>query len=110
MGAAFAFLYPPIAALLGDPYSWIGYFPAFTRGYVDEMLMLHLFGAIEVIIGLWILSGVRIFIPSVLATLMLVAIVMFNLNQFDILFRDLSIASLTLSLAIMHAPKRTYAH
>lgn len=105
VGAAFAFLYPPLAALLGDPYSWIGYFPSFTRGYLDEMVMLHLFGVIEVLIGLWILSGVRIFIPSVIATAMLLAIVAFNLPQFDVLFRDLSIAALTLSLALMHAPR-----
>lgn len=107
VGAAFAFLYPPVAALVGDPYSWIGYFPSFTRGYMDEMLMLHLFGVIEVVIGLWILLGIRIFIPSLLATAMLLAIVVFNLPQFDVLFRDLSIAALTLSLTLMHWPKST---
>lgn len=109
VGAAFAFLYPPVAALFGDPYTWIGYFPSFTRGYMDEVVMLHLFGAVEVLIGLWILSGVRIFIPCILATLMLVAIVIFNASQFDILFRDLSIAALTLSLALMHRPARAPA-
>ena len=33
IGLAFAFLYPPLDAIV-DPYSWLGYFPAFMRGYV----------------------------------------------------------------------------
>lgn len=103
-GAAFAFLYPPIHALF-EPYSWIGYFPDFTRGYVDEMLMLHAFGVLEVVIALWILSGWKIFWPSILATFMLLAIVVFNPGEFPILFRDLSIAALTFSLAIMQMGK-----
>jgi uncharacterized membrane protein YphA (DoxX/SURF4 family) len=105
-GVAFAFIYPPIAALTGDPYSWIGYFPGFTRGYVDELVMLHTFGVIEVVIALWILSGYKIFIPSLVATAMLLGIVVFNLSQFEILFRDLSIAAVTLALALMNLPAR----
>jgi len=106
MAAAFAFLYPALAALFGDPYSWIGYFPSFTRGYIDEMVMLHVFAVIEVVIGLWILSGYKIFIPSLIATAMLLAIVVVNFSQFDVLFRDLSLAGLTLALAVMHMPPR----
>jgi uncharacterized membrane protein YphA (DoxX/SURF4 family) len=108
VGAAFAFLYPPISALLGDPYTWFGYFPPFLTGYVSDMLLLHLFGVVEVVIGLWILSGYKIFVPSMVATGMLVAIVLFNLSQFDVLFRDLSIACLTCSLALIHQPKKYY--
>lgn len=104
-GAAFAFIYPPISALF-EPYTWIGYFPAFTRGYVDEVYMLHAFGIVEVVIALWILSGWKIFWPSLLATAMLLAIVIFNPAEFPVLFRDLSIAALTFSLAIMNLPKR----
>jgi uncharacterized membrane protein YphA (DoxX/SURF4 family) len=107
VAAAFAFLYPPVAALFGDPYSWFGYFPAFLQGYVPDLVLLHAFGAVEIIIGLWLLSGYKIFAPALIATAMLLAIVAFNLSQFDILFRDLSIALLTLSLAVMHMPKST---
>ncbi len=106
IGAAFAFLYPPLSALFGDPYTWFGYFPQFAQGYVPDMLLLHAFGVVEIGIGLWILSGYKIFIPAMLATAMLLGIVVFNLSQFDVLFRDLTIACLTLSLALMHAPKK----
>ena len=100
LGVAFAFLYPPISAFF-DPYSWIGFFPSFVRAIpVDEMILLHAFGVVEVIIGLWILSGRRIFIPSALAFLALLAIVIFNAAQFEILFRDLSIAAMAFALAL----------
>jgi uncharacterized membrane protein YphA (DoxX/SURF4 family) len=104
-GVTFAFLYPPINALM-NPFDWIGYFPGFTRGIVPDMVLLHSFGAVEVIIALWILWGRKIFWPSVLATVMLVAIVAFNLSNFVVVFRDLSIAAASLSLALMNIPKR----
>lgn len=106
IGAAFAFLYPPLDAVL-NPYSWIGYIPQFARGMVDDMVLLHAFGLIEIVLAVWILSGRRIFWPCIAATLILLAIVAFNLRDFEVLFRDLSIAALTLALALMHrTPKR----
>ncbi len=106
IGAALAFLYPPLSALFGDPYTWLGYFPAFTRGYLPDLALLHAFGAVEIVIGLWLLSGYKIFIPALLATAMLLGIVAFNLSQFDVLFRDVTIACLTLALALIHWPKK----
>jgi hypothetical protein len=100
IGAAFAFLYPPIAAVF-DPVSWFGYFPHFIRALpIDSLILLHGFGIIEATLALWILSGWRIRIPALLMTTMLLVIVAFNLAQIDIVFRDLSIAALTLALAL----------
>lgn len=99
IGAAFALLYPPIAAVF-DPVSWLGYFPHLIRALpIDSLVLLHGFGIIEVALALWILSGWMIRVPALIATLMLVAIVAFNLAQIDIVFRDLSIAAVTLALA-----------
>jgi len=106
VGAALAFLYPPFSALTGDPYTWLGYFPPFVQGYLPDLVLLHAFGVVEIIIGLWILSGYKIFIPAMLATAMLLGIVAFNLSQFDVLFRDVTIACLTFALALMHWPKK----
>ncbi|MBI5003924.1 hypothetical protein HZC00_02430 [Candidatus Kaiserbacteria bacterium] len=104
-GVAFAFLYPPISAFV-DPNAWIGYFPKFLLGFVPDPVLLHGFGSIEVIIALWILSGKRIFIPACIAMLMLVAITVFNLTSFQVVFRDLSIAAMALALAILHMPHK----
>ena len=73
---------------------------------MPDLVLLHAFGAVEILIGLWILSGYKIFIPALLATVMLLGIVTFNFSQFDVLFRDVTIACLTLSLALMHWPKK----
>ncbi|MEJ0053902.1 MAG: DoxX family membrane protein [bacterium] len=100
LGVAFSFLYPPFAAI-GDPFSWIGYFPQFVQALpVDTTLLLHAFGAAEVVIALWLISGWKVRYPAILAALMLLAIVAFNLNQFEVLFRDLSIAAAALAIAL----------
>lgn len=106
IGAGVAFLYPPLSAFFGDPYTWFGYFPAFLQGYLPDLVLLHLFGAVEIVLGLWMLSGYKIFAPALLATAMLLGIVLFNLSQFDVLFRDVSIACLTMALALMHWPRQ----
>lgn len=99
IGVAFAFLYPPLRAIY-DPVSWLGYFPhLLTSLPIDTLVLLHGFGAIEIVLALWILSGRNIRIPAVLATLLLLVIVAFNWADIDIVFRDISIALMTLALA-----------
>jgi uncharacterized membrane protein YphA (DoxX/SURF4 family) len=99
LGVAFAFLYPPLDAL-SDPISWIGYFPRLVHGIMPDVILLHSFGILEVGIALWILSGKKILAPSLLAAVILLAIVLLNLQDFQILFRDLSIAAMSLALAV----------
>lgn len=104
VGLAFAFLYPPYAAL-SDPLSWQAYFPAFVQALpVSPLILLHAFGLLEVAIALWLLSGWRIHFPAALAALMLLAIVAFNFAQIDVLFRDLAIAAMALALALSPRP------
>jgi uncharacterized membrane protein YphA (DoxX/SURF4 family) len=99
IGVAFALLYPPFNAL-ANPDSWLGYFPQFLLASgIPSMVLLHGFGIIEVVIALWILSGWHIEWPAAIAAVMLVAIVAFNFIQFEILFRDLTIAAACLALA-----------
>lgn len=103
LSVTFSFLYPALNAFI-DPYAWVGYFPSFVRDLGPEMLVLHVFGVIEVAIGLWILSGKRIFVPSLLATAILLLIVGFNVGDMQVLFRDLSIAAAALALAVLRRP------
>lgn len=102
LAVAFSFAYPPIAAFF-DPDSWLGYFPAFVP---SSILFLHAFGILELVIAAWILFGKRIVIPSVAAAVILIVIVAFNIGQFDILFRDLSIALAALALALVQFRKQ----
>jgi len=108
VGVAFALLYPPIHALY-SPDSWIGYFPGFTQGIVPDVVLLHMFGVIEVVLAFWILSNKKIYIPAAITTILLVAIVLFNWGQMEVLFRDLSIAAMSASLAVGAWAKRDQA-
>lgn len=106
---AFAFAYPAISAW-SEPFTWLGYVPGFARDMaamvgMSDILLLHAFGVLELVIALWLLSGWRIFLPSVAAAGLLLFIVVVNPSEFPILFRDLSIAGLALGLALMHAPR-----
>jgi hypothetical protein len=99
-GVAFAFIYPAVSAIF-NPFAWIGYFPAFLLNLpIQGEILLHVFGAIEIILGLWILSNRNIFIPSIVAAVMLFSIVIFNLNQMDVVFRDISILAMAVALAL----------
>ncbi len=96
---AFAFLFPAYE-FWKDPGEWVGYIPSFAThlGLSQNILLLGLMG-FHLIIALWILSGWRIFLPSLIAAVFLGAVVYFNLNQLDILFRDISLAIAALALA-----------
>ena|SRR3989338_1912426 len=105
IGVAFAFIYPALAAF-SDPYSWVGYFPRFLLDMVgNDLSLLYSFGALQIALAIWILSGKKIFYPSVIATAMLLGIVTFNASQMDVLFRDLSIAAMAGALALLHWKK-----
>jgi hypothetical protein len=107
IGVAFAFVYPAIAAYF-DPFSWIGFFPILIRDlFPSDEILLHLFGLSEIVIAVWILIGKRIFIPSVLAALYLLAIVVLNISLLDVIFRDIPILLMAVALAIMHHEKKT---
>lgn len=97
---AISFIYPPIDAFF-RPQDWISYFPQFLLNAVPNMVLLDVWGIAEIIIGLWILSGRRIFLPSVVAGLLLCLIVLFNLPLLEILFRDVALALVAFTLAWM---------
>lgn len=100
VAVGFSFLYPPIDAVF-EPDSWIGYFPGFVRAWpVDPHLLLHGFGLIEIALAIWILTGWRVRLPALLAGIILLVIVGFNLPGFSVLFRDISIALAAFALAL----------
>jgi hypothetical protein len=104
LGIAFSFIYPPISALF-NPYAWVGYFPAFVSTLpFDGLVLLHIFGIIEISIALWILFGKNLRIPLLFVTTMLIAIIGFNTNQLDVLFRDIPIIGMCIALYLLYYP------
>ena len=108
VGVAFSFIYPPISAFF-NPYAWVGYFPSFLidQNVIESMTLLHLFGIAELCIGLWILFGKRIFIPGAMASVFLLLIIVLNLSQIDVLFRDIPILLMALLLCSIDANRQS---
>ncbi len=106
VGLAFSFLYPAIHAWF-HPDSWIGYIPAFALSLwpASDLLLLHLFGALEIVLALWLLSGWKIRIPAATTFFLLLFVVFTNLNQFEVLFRDLGLAAMSLFLFVRSGPR-----
>ena len=99
VGLAFVFIYAAISATI-NPINWIGYFPQFLRSVIPDNLLLPPFSLAEVILGLWMLWGKKLFFPSLIATFATAGIIFFNLNQMDIVFRDVSIMLTGAALAV----------
>jgi uncharacterized membrane protein YphA (DoxX/SURF4 family) len=105
IGVAFCFLYAGIAGFI-NPDAWVGWFPKFMRDIVPEMLLLQIWGVYEIVTGLWILSGKKIFIPSLLASLSLAGLIVFNFGTMDVIFRDVTILTATIALSVLNFPSK----
>jgi len=100
-GLSFSLFYAGIGGFL-EPQNWIGYFPGFLQEYIPGATLLIFWGILEIILGSWILFGKRIFWPSLIAFLALLGVVFFNWGARDVVFLDITIASVALALALKH--------
>ena len=96
LGLAFSFFYAAIASFV-NPASWIGFFPSFLR----SGSILFLFSIFEIIIGLWLVLGKKVFYAAVLSALSILGIIVFNFGAMDIVFRDVSILLMAIALAVL---------
>ena len=105
VGLASTFLYAAIASFF-DPYSWIGYFPAFMKGIVPDSVLLNGFSIYEILLSLWLLSGKEQFYAAILSALTIAGIIIFNLGLLDVIFRDFAILFSAAALAVLSYQKR----
>lgn len=99
LGIAFAFIYPALSAFI-DPSAWIGYVPMWVESFLPREMFLLIFSPIELVVALGVLFWDNS-IPSIVAGIMLITIVLFNGNEFSVVFRDLSIAVMAFALAFL---------
>lgn len=95
---ASVFVYAAISSFV-TPDNWIGYFPLFLRHLIPQSLLLTFFSIYELILAVWLLTGKLTFFAALLAAVTLSGIIVFNIDQLDIVFRDLAIILAALSLA-----------
>ena len=102
-GVAFVFLYASISAFI-NPIPWLAYFPDFMRDWKIDDILLITWGGAELIIGLWILSGKKIFLPSIAAAGLMFGIFITDFHTMNIIFRNVCILCTSISLAIISNP------
>jgi len=98
-GLAIVFFYAGIASLI-SPENWVGYIPQFIQNNFSASILLILFSVYEILLGFWLLSDKEIFYASILSTVTMFFIVIFNLSVFDVVFRDIAILFMAISLII----------
>lgn len=104
-GLAVVFLYAATSSFL-SPQDWMGYFPQFMRDIVPGEILLPIFSVCELVLALWLLSGKYPVASGIVAAAALAGIIVSNLTQLPIIFRDIAILSAALSLSALHY-KRT---
>lgn len=99
---AFSFFYAAIASLI-SPLVWVGWLPKFLLDIVpfSPEITLMIFSFFEIILGLWLLSNWKLVWAARISVLVLLAIVIFNLNNLVIVFRDISLAGAALALVFL---------
>ena len=102
-GIAFSFFYAAYSAFM-TPSSWIGFIPDFFS-FVSKELLLKVHIGFNFLLGLWLISGKKTVWSAGVAAVALLSIVLFNLGQFDIMFRDLTIACACVALALLNLDK-----
>ena len=107
-GLAFVFVYASIEIYI-NPDNFLKYVPEFILGIVPLDLFLLLFGVVEIVLAVWLLSGWRGFYPAMLSVLMIAGIVAFNTDHFQVLFRNVAIAFGGLALASLEMKKERNA-
>lgn len=100
IGLAVVFLYAAVAALI-NPDAWVGFIPPFVRSIIPARTFLVVHSISEIILGLWLLSGMYSFVAGVLAAAAMAGIVLFNLGSLDIVFRDIAILFMALALVVI---------
>lgn len=98
VGLAFVFIYAAVAMSF-SPSKYVFYFPDFIRQLSpSDSLLIHSFSVFEILLSAWLLSGIQVFFSAYISALVLIGIVVFNLDEFNILFRNVAIIMGALSL------------
>ena len=100
LGLAFAFFYAA-ASSFANPTAWFGFFPSFLTSEISSGILLPAFSVYEALLGLWLLSNKKIFYAAILSAATMLGIVIFNLGVMEIVFRDVAIFFMAITLAAL---------
>lgn len=100
-GLGIVFLYAAIASFL-TPTSWAGFFPAWMAALLPVNILLILFSLFEILLALWLFSAYKAPYAGIVAAVILFLITVFNVQELDIVFRDVALLFAALALVLLH--------
>ena len=100
VGLALVFLYAATASFL-NPGAWEAYIPSFVGMIIPISLFLMGFSLYQVGLALWLLSGKYTFYAAVLGAVTLLGIIVPNIGDLDVIFRDVAIFFGAVALALL---------
>ena len=103
-GLAIVFIYAAISAFL-NPSNWIGFVPGFIEFIIPKEIFLVIFSIYEVFLGIGLLANYKTFKLALLSSITLFFILFGNIFALDILFRDVAILFMSLSLMALSYKK-----
>ena len=103
LGLAFVFLYASISSFL-FPQNWVWFIPDWITKIIpaEPMLMAH--ASFELVLGIWLIYGRKLFYAACIAALDLTAIMLPNIGIFDTVFRDVGLLTSAIALALLTRP------
>lgn len=106
IGLAFIFIFAAISAFV-NPQAWIGFIPELPFGnFITQAYLLFAHDVINMALGLWLLSGKKVFWSASVAAVLLAGITIFNWNAMLIVFRDIGLFFAAVALAVMSRDKK----
>jgi len=103
-GLAVVFLYAAQASLL-HPLEWAGYLPHVLARQADAVTLVKGMAVYEIVLAFWLLSGRYVRIAAALAALTMAGILVANIGQLIITFRDFGLLCTALALVAMEPPR-----
>lgn len=100
IGLAFVFAYASYEICV-NPANFLKYTPKFIFGFVPENVFLYTFGVAELVLAAWLLTGWKAEYPSIISVMLMVGIIVFNPEYFQILFRNVAIGFGGLALLML---------
>ncbi len=104
-GLAAVFVYAAIASLR-YPLEWEGYLPVFLGRQLSPLLLIRLVAVYELVVALWLVSGKYLRPAALLTAVTLAGIMLSNLTQMAITFRDIGLFFAALALVFLDTDKK----
>ncbi len=100
IGLVAVFLYAGLSQLQ-KPNDWTTYFPSFLASHISLITVVKIVAVYELLLAGWLLTGKYLKLAGILCALTFGGIILFNLHQLLITFRDIGLLFMSLALILL---------